>query len=100
MSKPSTDTATERAVQTWRQERELPARLTLRFLALLRPGELESLERRYSVALRTRLLPGTNKEAMRRLQRARLARVRSELAQRPGHQAKAKAKRRRRATKR
>ena len=47
MSKPSTDTATERHVARYREDGTFPSLLTLRFLALLTKKELAALARHY-----------------------------------------------------
>ncbi|MEP6743422.1 MAG: hypothetical protein ABJB61_13065 [bacterium] len=84
MSKPSTDTVTERAVATYRETGVIPARLTLRFLALLKKQELASLSRKLKLAIDNRELPGTGGETRKRRQWARFERVQSERRQR-GH---------------
>ena len=80
--KPSTDTKTERSVAAYREDRILPARMTLRFLALLRKGELASLARVLKLRIDNRELPETNGPARRRRQWRQFERVQSERRQR------------------
>jgi hypothetical protein len=82
MPKPSTDTVTERAVERYRRQRIIPARVTLRFLALLRPGELKGLARKFALLARQKNFDTDRAQSDRQLYRARLRRVESELTQR------------------
>lgn len=75
MGKPSTDTITELRVYVWRRNRHLPKYLTLRFLALLRPGELQVMQRALVLAIKRTTGPA-------RTLRTRLRRIQSELRQR------------------
>ena len=88
MSRPSTDTRTELAVEKYRREGIIPSRVTLRFLALLKPKELSGLATKFELQARTSTLSFDKKtfasrQANRRRNLSRLKRVRSEIAQRP-----------------
>lgn len=81
MSKPSTDTATERQVAQYRKDSTIPERLTLRFLALLTKKELARLERFYDSRGKNAFLENvTREEAQRRIRgyEARYMRIQSE----------------------
>jgi hypothetical protein len=88
MAKPSTDTATERAVARYRDDGYIPARMTLRFLALLTKKELAELDRDYSQRTKNQVVPlysdSKKQKAFTRFLRARLERIQSERRQR-GH---------------
>ena len=84
MTRSSTDTVTEHHIAEYRESRKIPARMTLRFVALLRKGELEALARRLYLQLANRELPNTKGRRRKRLIRARYLRVQSERRQR-GH---------------
>jgi len=69
-------------VRVFREYGALPPALTLRFLALLRPKELQKLARKLRVAVENHELPETGGEARKRRQWAQLERVQSEMRQR------------------
>ena len=82
MSKPSTDTVTERQVARYRHEKMIPARVTLRFLALLKKDELATLARFYANKRENTVF--SFDPNLRRLIRGRYDRIQSERRQR-GH---------------
>ena len=82
MSKPSTDTATERQVANFRETNVMPVRITNRFLALLKKTELAALTKRLKLALENHELPETGGRARRRRHWAQLERVQSARRQR------------------
>lgn len=82
MTKPSTDTVTERAVAVFRKTGVIPNPLTLRFLALLKKPELASLSRKLKLAIDNHEL--FTERAKKRRQWAQFERVQSERRQR-GH---------------
>ncbi len=82
--KPSINTVTGRAVDSFRETDAIPARLTLRFLALLTKKELTGLARKLKLAIDNNELPHTGGRARKRRQWAQFERVQSERRQR-GH---------------
>ena len=84
MSRASTDTATERYVAEYRESGNLPARMTLRFLALLNKKELTGLARKLKLEIDNHELPNTGGRARKRRKWAQFERVQSERRQR-GH---------------
>jgi hypothetical protein len=73
---------TPEAVAEYRENDILPRALTLRFLALLKPKELNTLARRLKLAIDNYELPETNGRATKRRQWAQFERVQSERRQR------------------
>lgn len=79
--KPSTNVTAEN-VRIYRETGVMPKALTLRFLALLKPRELQKLSRALKMAIDNHELPNTNGRARKRRQWAQYERVQSELRRR------------------